>query len=303
MSWLAMPMPQICSGLPAVGLGVRARRLAGRDAPQLLLAVGVVVAVVRHAQVAVARVAPVAEQHRQRAVARARARSGRRSGAGRVGPHEPAVVAAILAGHEVAAEREGRQRVRALPRRAEGRRPAGAARRSRAARSAVLEAAAAEAAQHDVAAAPQHDQVDVAVAVDVERIGTGDRGQVGDRRRRPARSAARRRPGCRCGTAPPARSRRRRTGRRARRRRSRRPPRRRRRSTRTRRRSGGRCRTPACRRRSAGRRRRRVAAAARRQQSRAPSRRRAAAERPASGSPARATSAGAGRLVGHSGAD
>ena len=55
-----------------------------------------------------------------------------------------------------------------------------------------LEAAVAEPAQDDVLADAQHDEVDVAVAVDVERVGAGDRGQVGDgrRQRREAQRAA-----------------------------------------------------------------------------------------------------------------
>ena len=47
-----MPMPQSLQRAPPVGLGVLAWRLAGRDPPQLLLAVAVVVPVVGHAQVA-----------------------------------------------------------------------------------------------------------------------------------------------------------------------------------------------------------------------------------------------------------
>ncbi len=47
----------------------------------------------------------------------------------------------------------------------------------------ALEAAVAEAAQDDVLADPQDDEIGVAVAVDVERVGAGDGGQVGDRRR------------------------------------------------------------------------------------------------------------------------
>ena len=54
--------------LPAVGFRVLAWCRTGRDAPQLLLAVDVVVAVVRHAQIALSRPIPVAEQHRQRAI-------------------------------------------------------------------------------------------------------------------------------------------------------------------------------------------------------------------------------------------
>ena len=56
--------------LPAVLVGVERRRLAGLDAPELLLAAPVVFAVVGDAQARRARAVPVGEQHRQRAVAR-----------------------------------------------------------------------------------------------------------------------------------------------------------------------------------------------------------------------------------------
>ena len=179
-----MPMPQICKRAPPVGLGVLAWRLARRDPPQLLLAVAVVVPVVRHAQVAPARPSPVAEQHRQRAVAGAE--RDRRvvpspAAAGRTSrlSSQPS-----SSGVQVVAERQRRQRVRALPRRAERDGPVVAAVDAERLVG-VLEPAVAEAAQDDVAAAAQDDEVDVAVAVDVERVRTGDRGQVGDRRRQP----------------------------------------------------------------------------------------------------------------------
>ena len=100
------------------------------------------------------------------------------------GPHELAVVAHVPVRHEVVAERQRGQRVRPLPGRAERRRPAVAAVDAEQLVR-VLEAAVAEPAQDDVAAAAQDGEVDVPVAVDVERVGAGDRRQVGDRRRLP----------------------------------------------------------------------------------------------------------------------
>ena len=47
----------------------------------------------------------------------------------------------------------------------------------------VLEAAAPEAAQHLVTSVPEHHEVGVPVAVDVQWVGTRDLSQVGDRRR------------------------------------------------------------------------------------------------------------------------
>ena len=140
-------------------------------------------AIVRDAQVALPGVAPVAEQHRQRAVAgRERDRCGVARRRRRLGPHEPALVASVLSGHEVPAEGQRRQGVRALPRGAERGRPAG-----RHVEPQLLvgrcEAAATEAAEHDVTAAAEDDEVDLAVAVDVDRVGAGHGGQVGDGRR------------------------------------------------------------------------------------------------------------------------
>ena len=167
---------------PPVGLGVLARRLVGRDAPELLLALAVVVPVVRHAQVALAGPAPVAEQDRQRAVPGAECDRRRVPVARRRRPNEFAVVAPCAVGQQVVGEGERRERVRALPRRAESNRPGVAAvDTERLVR--ILEVAVPEPAEDDVAAVAQDGEVDVAVAVDVERIRAGDRGQVGDRRR------------------------------------------------------------------------------------------------------------------------
>ena len=156
---------------------------------------------------------------------------------------------------EVVAERQRRQRVRALPRRAERNRPGvTAVDAQRLVR--ILEAAVPAPAEDDVAAAAQDGEVDVAVAVDVEGVRAGDRRQIGDRRRPGVRSGARRPPRSRCGTARPARCRRRRTVRRDRRRHSRTPPLPRRRRTRTHRRRCARCPPRSSRRRTAGTRRR-----------------------------------------------
>ena len=168
--------------LPAVGLGVGAGRLAGLDAPHLVLAVEVVVAIVGDPQVATAGPAPVAEQHGQRAVA-----GGQRfrrgvdvTGCG--GPDELAVVALGRVRHEVVPERQRGKRVRPLPRSAERSRPGVAAVDAQLVVG-RFEAAVAQPPQHDVAAAAQDDEVHRAVAVDVERVGAGDRGQVGHGRR------------------------------------------------------------------------------------------------------------------------
>ena len=200
-------------------------------------------AVVRHSQVALPGVAPVAEQHRQRAVARASSATGAayRVAGRRLGPHEPALVASVLPGHEVAAERQRRQGVRALPRGAERGRPAG------------------RHVEPELPARPARSGSHRGRGARRRRRGGGRRGRPGrrcrcrsGRRRSPRsgrsratgarRSAGPRRSGCRCGTAPPAGCRRRGTARRDRRRRSRTRRRRRPRSTRTHRRSGGRCR-------------------------------------------------------------
>ena len=238
---------------PPVGFGVRARRLAGHDAPQLVAAVAVVLPVVRHAQVASAGPAPVAEQHRQRAVA---GRQGDRRRRTRRRPRPAA--------------RAGRPRTTGDPVRGSRRRRGSAARSmpSHVALKATVHVSASSMPSASSArsnrqsprprrisscADAQHDEVDVAVAVDVERVGAGDRGQIGDRRRHGGEARAPRRSGCRCGRARPARCRRRSTARCGRRRRSRTRRRRRRRSTGSRRRSGGRSRRR--RRRSAARRR------------------------------------------------
>jgi hypothetical protein len=94
----------------------------------------------------------------------------------------PAVVAPLAIGREVVAERQRRQHVRLLPRGAERNRPLAAAVDAEPVVR-VFEATFPEPAQNDVAAAAEDGEVDVSIAVDVERVGACDRRQVGDRRR------------------------------------------------------------------------------------------------------------------------
>ena len=164
---------------PPVGLRVGMRGLIGHDAPELLAAVAVVVPVVRHAQVAPAGPAPVAEQHRQRAVP-GRQRDRRCVTVAGSGPQESTVPARSAIRCHVAAEREGGQLVRLLPRRAERDRQrvrVGDAERL----VGPCEPAVAEPPQDHVLTGAQHGEVGVAVAVDVQGIGAGDGRQVGDR--------------------------------------------------------------------------------------------------------------------------
>ena len=93
---------------------------------------------------------------------------------------QPAVLAPLAVGLEVVAERQRRQRVVAFPRGAEGDGP-GVAAVDAERLVGALEPAVAEPAQHDVLADPQHDEIGVAVSVDVERIAAGDGGQIGHR--------------------------------------------------------------------------------------------------------------------------
>ena len=203
---------------PALLLGVKPRRLAARHAPELLLAVtviAVVVPVVAHAQVTPAGAIPIAEQHRERAPRRSQ--RDRRSVAGARGVRPDQLVAeaqVVRIGRrlvQIVAERQRRQRRRAFPLGTERRGP-GVAAIERPGLVGALEAAVAEAPQELVLATPQHGQVRPAVAVDVERVGTGDVGPIGDWVARPQRTAARRRPGSRCdtgstGLVPPAKNR------------------------------------------------------------------------------------------------
>jgi hypothetical protein len=168
---------------PAVGVGVQARLLAGRHPPELFLAVGaVVVTIVADPQVATAGPVPVAEQHRQGAVAGSQLDRGPVGRAVRTRPDELAGVAVesrlpVGAEPEVVADRQRRQ-PRPLPGRAERRRLRGSAvEPPRLVRA--LEAAVATPAQQDVLAGAEDRQVDVAVTVDVERVRPVDAIEVG----------------------------------------------------------------------------------------------------------------------------
>ena len=183
-----MPMPWIRTVYPAVVGRVQPGRLARRDPPELLLAVAqvaVVVAVVADPEVASPGPIPVAEQHRQRAPGRRqRDRGVVASAAG--GRSDQLVVRAQVVRilgvgvGDVVAERQGRQARRTLPGRAErGRDRVAAGQPPRLV--GPLEAATAEAAESDVLAVPQDHEVDRPVAVDVERVGADDGGEIGGR--------------------------------------------------------------------------------------------------------------------------
>ena len=174
---------------PAVGARVEPRRLARIDAPHLLFAAAVILPVVGDAQRWHARLVPVGEQHRKGAEAGRKRRAHRIVGliAGlrtieRVvracAPRRPGRVAV-----DVMANRKRRKFLPGLPFGGE---------RSGPARIAVEipfvvgegERAVRAALEQEVAADPEHEQIHVAVAVDVERIGADDIGeQFRDRRR------------------------------------------------------------------------------------------------------------------------
>ena len=167
--------------LPAVGLAVLARRLPGLDAPELLAAVPVVMAVVADPQVPAPRAVPVAEQDRQRAEGRSQChRRAVRSVVGR--PDQLVVVAdaGAVRGRleiEVPAEGERRQGRRTLPGRAERRRPRVAA-IERPRLVGALEPTVAETPEQDGLTAAQDGQVGHRVAIDIQRVRAGHVGQV-----------------------------------------------------------------------------------------------------------------------------
>ena len=164
---------------PAVGARIEPGRLARLDPPHLLLAATVILPVVGDAQRWHARLVPVGEQHRERAEAR------RERGAnGIVGPvaglraiervlFARAPRGARCGAVDVVADRQRREFLPRLPFRGERGRPAGIA---------VEipfpvgdgEGAVRPALEQEVAADPQYEQIHVAVAVDVERIGADD---------------------------------------------------------------------------------------------------------------------------------
>ncbi len=176
-----MPMPETRSRLPAVVVRCRGAAAAPASiAPQLLLAVAVVVAVVGDPQVAPPGPIPVAEQHRQRAPAGREGDRRRVAVAGRIRADELVVVRTrrsacpSSSSDEVVAEGERRQRRVALPRGAERRRPRVAPVEAQRLVG-PLEPAVAEAAQEHVLADAQHDQV---------RVGRRRRCRAGTRRSR-----------------------------------------------------------------------------------------------------------------------
>ena len=167
---------------PAVGARVEPRRLARLDAPHLLLAAAVILPVVGDAQRRHARLVPVGEQHRKRAEA---GRERRAHGIVGLVAGLRAIERILLAGApgragrvavDVMADRERREFLSRLPLGGERGGPAGIAVEApflvgegeRAVRAAL---------EQEVAADPEHEQIHVAVAVDVERIGADDVGE------------------------------------------------------------------------------------------------------------------------------
>jgi len=164
-------------------VGPQAWGLAGDHAPQLLLAIAIVVPVVRHPKVAPAGAVPVAEERRECAIT-GRERDRRRiSTSRRRGTNELVVVAVVGplddgVHREVVSERHGGEGRGPLPLRAECRRPGGAAVVTPPFVRA-LEAAVTGAAQEDVLTDAQDRQVCDGIPIDVERIGARDVGEIG----------------------------------------------------------------------------------------------------------------------------
>ena len=168
---------------PAVVGGVGAWRHAPVDPPELVRAVDVVVAVIRHAEVALSRAVPVAEEDGQGAVAGGEGRGRAVGGRARV-RHEELVGGAVegrRAGRvdgQVVADGERREAGGAVPSGGERGRP-GAPPAEAPGLVRPLEAAVAAAAEEDVLPDPEDGEVDEPVAVDVERVGGSDVGEVG----------------------------------------------------------------------------------------------------------------------------
>ena len=168
---------------PAIRVRVEPRWLVSGDAPQLVLPVEVVMAVVGHSQVASAGPVPVAEQDRQGAVAgRERDRRGiagalrGRADQGAVGTRARRRSGGIET--KVVAHGERGQSCAALPFRAKGGGP-GVTGVERQGLVRPLEAAVADTPKEHAFADPQDRQVHLPVAVDVERIGAVDVGEIG----------------------------------------------------------------------------------------------------------------------------
>ena len=164
---------------PAVGAGVGTRRLARLDAPHLLLAAAIILTIVRDPERRDARLVPVGEQHRKRAKARRERRAHRIVGpVARLRPIERILLARSPRGArrvavDIMADRQRREFLSRLPLGGERGRPAGIA-----VEIPFLvgerEGAVGPALEQEISADPQHEQVHVSVAVDVDRIGADD---------------------------------------------------------------------------------------------------------------------------------
>ena len=164
---------------PAVGGGEELRRAAGIDAPHLLLAAAIILAVVGDAERRRARLVPVGEEHGERAIARreheggavGRRIAGRRADqiivpAGPPGRARRLPVDVVADGErrELRARFEGGgERRRPFPAAVEGQGVVG-----------LGELAVGAALEEEVRAEPEDKEVHVAVIVDVDRIGADD---------------------------------------------------------------------------------------------------------------------------------
>src|SRR5215213_10027120 len=173
--------PDLCPN-PTVGIRVSARRLARFDPPQLFLAVDVVLAIVAQSEVAATGAIPVAEQHRQGAVARLEDQGSRpsRPVGGRPDELVRGAVArrrAIWFESQVVPQGERWTRHRAFPRRAERGRPLVA---TVEAPGLVrpLERTATESPEQHVLTHTQDREIGVAIAVDVKRVRPGHPSEV-----------------------------------------------------------------------------------------------------------------------------
>jgi hypothetical protein len=169
--------------LPAVRFRVPAGRLPDLDPPQLLLSVARVVPVVGHAQVPPTGSVPVAEQDGQGAEPGLEGDGLRVGQSLRRRSEQPADGARVerlarrVEGQVVAQGQRGPGRS-AFPGRTEGDRPVVLGNQAERLVP-TLEPAVAETAEDDVLAEPEHDEVRVAIALDVQRVGAGDVVEVG----------------------------------------------------------------------------------------------------------------------------
>ena len=168
--------------LPTLFGGVSGGWLARLDFPELFLPAFVVLAVIAHPQGRLAAAVPIREQHGQRAVAwgqrlgRSKAPAcgvGAQQYAGRASAPGKVRAAAVVVG----AESQGGPGLAAFP--GGGKRGVPiVARRDIPAFIGALELAATQAAKDLVFAHAQHDEIHLAVAVNVQRIGAGGVGQL-----------------------------------------------------------------------------------------------------------------------------